>query len=211
MAFQVVDVLAQLTANATTLLPNLAAAIILLVIGLVVGKIVGRVIKDVLEKVRLDYYVSETDKPAVNLSSIFSVIAKWWIYLGFITVATSAEILGIPALSLWVAEINAFIPRVIGAAAVLVAGFVLAEYIKHHMRQLNRLWATLTAKTLFFIIMYVAVALALPLLGLSATLVNNILLVVIASVGLGMAIAMGLGLKDTVADLSKRWAKKVKV
>ncbi len=211
MTFQVVDVLSQLTANTTALLPNLLAAIILLVIGLVVGKILGRVVKNVLDKIRLDYYVSETDKPAVSLSSIFSVIAKWWIYLGFITVATSTEILGIPALSLWVAEINAFIPRVIGAAAILIAGYVLAEYIKHHMKQLNKVWATLTAKTLFFLVMYVAVALALPILGVSATLVNSILLVVIASVGLGMAIALGLGLKDTVSDLSKRWAKKVKV
>ncbi|MBI2232423.1 MAG: hypothetical protein HYU56_00745 [Candidatus Aenigmarchaeota archaeon] len=211
MAFQVVDVLSQLTANATALLPNLLAAIILLVIGLVVGKILGRAVKNVLDKIRLDYYVSETDKPAVSLSNIFSVIAKWWIYLGFITVATSMEILGIPAMSLWVAEINAFIPRVIGAAAILIAGYVLAEYIKHHMKQLNKVWATLTAKTLFFLVMYVAVALALPILGVSATLVNNILLVVIASVGLGMAIALGLGLKDTVSDLSKRWAKKVKV
>ena len=211
MAFQVVDVLSQLTANATAMLPNIAAAIILLVIGLVVGKIVGRVVKDVLDKVRLDYYVSEKEKPAVSLSSIFAVITRWWIYLGFITVATSSEILGIPALSLWVAEINAFIPRVIGAAAILISGYVLAEYIKHHLRLLNRVWATLTAKALFFLVMYVAVALALPLLGLSATLVNNVLLVVIASVGLGLAIALGLGLKDTVADLSKRWARKVKV
>lgn len=211
MAFQVVDVLSQLTANATAMLPNLLAAIILLVIGLVVGKIVGRVVKDVLDKIRLDYYVSETDKPAVSLSGVFAVIAKWWIYLGFITVATSTEILGIPALSLWVAEINAFIPRVVGAAAILIAGYVLAEYIKHHMKQLNRVWATLTAKALFFLVMYVAVALALPILGISATLVNNILLVVIGSVGLGMAIALGLGLKDTVSDLSKRWAKKVRV
>lgn len=211
MAFQVVDVLSQLTANATALMPNLAAAIILLVIGLVVGKIVGRVVRDVLDKVRLDYYVTETEKPAVSLSSIFAVIARWWVYLGFITVATSTEILGIPSLSLWVSEINAFIPRVVGAASILVAGYVLAEYIKHHMKLLNRLWATLTAKALFFIVMYVAVALALPILGISPTLVNNILIVVVASVGLGMALALGLGLKDTVADLSKRWAKKVKV
>lgn len=211
MAFQVVDVLSELTANATAFMPNLVAAIIVLVIGLVVGKIVGRVVKDVLDKVRLDYYVSETEKPAIQLSSIFGVIGRWWVYLAFITLATSERILNLPVLALWIAEINAFIPRVVGAASILIAGYVLAEYIKHHLKLLNRLWATLTAKALFFLVMYVAVALALPLLGLSATLVNNILLVVIASIGLGLAIALGLGLKDTVSDLSKRWAKKVKV
>ena len=211
MAFQVIDVLSQLTADTTALLPNLTAAIMLLVIGLVIGKIIGRVIKDVLDKVRLDYYVTETDRPPIRLSNIFSVIARWAIYLSFITLATSTQILGIPALALWVAEINAFIPRVVGAASIVLVGYVLAEYIKHHMRMLNRVWAVLTAKTLFFLIMYVAVALALPLLGLPATLVSNVLLVVVAAVGLGMAIALGLGLKETVADLSKRWARQVRV
>src|SRR3989338_6091170 len=124
-----VTVLGDLTASAVGFLPNLVAAVILLVIGLVVGKIIGRVVKEVLERVRLDYYVSETHKPAISLSSLFAVIARWWIYLAFIAAALSSEVLGIASLSLWILSVQEFIPRIIGAAVIMVVGYVLAEYI----------------------------------------------------------------------------------
>ncbi len=206
-----VDILGELTTNTVVFLPNLVAAIILLVIGLVVGKVVGRVVKEVLDRLKLDYYISETHKPAISVSNLFSDISKWWIYLGFITAALSREVLGVTALSLWIAEINAFIPRIIGAAVIMVVGYVLAEYIKSHLKKTQNLYGILVGKTLFFFVLYVSIALALPILGISATLVNNILLVIIASVGLGFALAMGLGMKDAVSDVSRRYVKKLKV
>ena len=206
-----VDILGTLTSNAVAFIPNLVGAVILLIIGLVVGKIVGRVVHEVLERVKLDYYVSETHKPTVSLSHLFSIIARWWIYLAFITAALSREVLGITALSVWISEINAFIPRIIGAAIIFVVGFVLAEYIKGHLKKTKSLWAAVVGKVLFFFIIYVSIALALPILGITATLVNNILLVIIGSVGLGVAIALGLGLKDSVAYVANRYVKKLKI
>lgn len=206
-----VDILGTLTSNAVAFLPGLIGAIILLVIGLVVGKIVGRVVKEVLERVKLDYYVSETHKPVVSLSHLFSVISRWWIYLAFITAALSREVLGITALAVWIAEINAFIPRIIGASVIFVVGFVLAEYIKSHMKKTKSLWGNVVGKTIFFFVLYVSIALALPILGITSTLVNNILLVIIGSVGLGVAIALGLGLKDSVAYISNKYVRKLKI
>ena len=75
----------------------------------------------------------------------------------------------------------------------------------------KKTYATLVGKVLFFFILYVAIALALPILGVPSALVSNILLIIIGSVGVGIAIALGLGLKDAVADISKRYAKKMKV
>ena len=206
-----VDILANLTAGAVGFLPNLVSAVILLVIGLVVGKIVGRVVKEVLDRVRLDYYVSETHKPAISLSGLFAVIARWWIYLAFIAAALSTQVLGIASLALWIAEVQAFIPRIIGAAVILIVGYVLAEYIRGHIKKGPTLYGALVGKVLFFFVLYVSIALALPILGISSALISNILLVIIASVGLGVALALGLGLKDAVSDVSKRYVKKMKV
>jgi hypothetical protein len=52
--------------------------------------------------------------------------------------------------------------------------------------------------------MYIAIATALPSIGIDASLINMILIILVASFGLGMAIAIGLGLKDTVAKLAKK-------
>ena len=211
MAADLMTVLGNLGANAAAFAPNLASAIILLVIGLVLGKVFGRIVKELLDKIRLDYYVSETEKPVISISGLFSLVVRWWIYLAFIAAALSQQILGIETLSNWVSDITSFIPNIIGAATIVVVGYVLAEFIRGQMKKTGKLYASIVSKVLFFFIMYVAIALALPVLRIDATLVNYILLVIIASVGIGVAIAIGLGTKDAIADISKRYAKKIKV
>jgi len=202
-------ILSGLVDSTVAFLPNLVGAIILLVIGLIIGKIIGRVVKEILERVNLDYYVTESKKPAFSLTNIFALIARWWIYVAFI--AAAVDVLGITALQMWMSDILRFIPNVVGAASVVVVGYVLAEYIRGHLKRTQQLYASVVGKILFFFIIYVAIAIALPILGISATLVNNILLVIIGSVGLGVAIALGLGLKDAVAEISKKYVKKMKI
>lgn len=202
-------VLTGLTSETVKFIPNLVGAIILLIIGLVLGKVFGRVVKELLDTLKVDYYVSETEKPTFSLSGLFALITRWWIYLAFTTAAIS--VLGITTLVSWATGVTAFIPKIIGAAVVLVVGYVLAEYIKNQLKKTNKIWAVLTGKIFFFFVMYVSIALALPILDVTSTLVSNILLVIITSVGIGVAIALGLGLKDAVSDISKRYVKKLRV
>ena len=202
-------VLVDMWNNILLFLPNLINAMILLVIGLVLGKIIGRIVKEVLVRARFDYYITETEKPVISLTALFSTIIRWWIYLIFITESVST--LGLPILVLWVGNIIGFIPNVIGATLIVVAGYVLGDYIKNQMKKVKDINAAIVGKVLFFLIVYVSVAMALPILGISATLINNILLVVIGSVGLGLALAIGLGMKDAVSIISQKYAKKLRL
>lgn len=210
MTFDAISVaLTKLGQDAIGVIPNLIGAIIVLVIGLVLGKVLGRVSKEVLHKVKLDYYVSETHKPAVSLAGMFSLILRWSIYTAFIVIAV--DMLKLPELTLWTVYIRELVPGIIGASVVMVVGYVLAEYIKDQLKKTGRLYSIVVGKILFFFIMYVGIATALPLLGITAPLVSNILLILIGAVGLGMAIALGLGLKDAIADVSKRYVRKMRV
>jgi len=159
--------------------------------------------------VNLDYYVTENKKPVLSLTDIFVVITRWWIYLAFVAAAVS--VLKITELTLWVRQILNFIPNIVGAALIMAAGYVIAEYIKTHIKKTGTLHGTLVAKILTFFIIYVAIALALPVLGIPSMLVGNILLVIIGSIGVGVAIALGLGLKDAVSDVSKRYVRKIRI
>ncbi|HLD48813.1 MAG TPA: hypothetical protein VJB11_00445 [archaeon] len=209
MATELLTILETLGDQAVGFIPGLVGAAILLIIGLIVGKIVGRVVKEVLLRVNLDYYVTENKKPVISLADMFTVITRWWIYLAFVAAAVS--VLSISELTLWVRQILNFIPNIVGAALIIAAGYVIAEYIKTHIKKTGTLHGALVAKILTFFILYVAIALALPVLGIPSTLVGNILLVIIGSLGVGIAIALGLGLKDAVADVSKRYVRKLKV
>jgi hypothetical protein len=63
---------------------------------------------------------------------------------------------------------------------------------------------------IFFLVLYVSIALALPFVGIDPTLINWILIVIVASLGVGLAIAIGLGLKDVIADVARGYSRKFK-
>ncbi len=210
MTMPLTTVLDNFVTSAVNYVPNVISAIILLVVGLIVGKVVGRVLKEVLIRIKLDRYLLGEKKIPISITNILVVIVKWWIYLAFITAAVSKEILGVETLANWMATINNFIPNVVGAALVVIVGYVIGEYIKDQINKTKTVYANIVGKVMFFLIMYVSIAIALPILGIPATLVNNILLVIIGSLGIGIAIALGLGLKDVIADIAKQYLKKKK-
>jgi len=203
MEIEAISMMSLLWAHFISFLPKFISGLILLIIGLFVGKLVGKAVKHILQRAKLDYYVSETAKPRVSLTDIFALITRWWIYLAFISAA-------IPTLSGWIVRITTFIPSIIGAALIIIVAYVIAEYIKEQVKKGETIYSNIVGKLIFFFIMYVAVAIALPVLGVPSGLVSNILLVIVASVGLGLAIALGLGLKDAVSDISKNYIKKYK-
>jgi len=180
--------------------PNLVAAVILIAIGWVIGAIVGRVAKELLIKFKVDQHISKRGK-MLKVSSIFPLIFEWVIYLVFIQAAVEA--LGIAAVSTFIQMILGFIPGVVEAVIVVIVGYIFAEYVKEEVEKSKMPHSDLMSKVLFWLVVYVAIALALPQVGIDATLVNNILLIVVGSVCLGFAIAIGLGAKDSVRDMLK--------
>ncbi len=210
MTLPLTNVLEGFWESSVNYIPNVISAIILLVIGLIVGRVVGRVVKEILVRIKMDKYLFAGKKPPISVTNILTVIVRWWIYLAFITAAVSEEILGVRTLSEWMNQINNFIPKVVGAALIIIVGYILGEYIKEQINKTRTIYANLVGKVTFFLIIYVAVAIALPILGIPAGLVNNILLVIIGSIGLGIAIALGLGLKDVITDVAKQYLKTKK-
>jgi hypothetical protein len=190
--------------SAVNFLPNLAAAIILLLIGWLVGLVVGKIVKEVLVRFKVDHYVSK-GKPMFKISELLPLIFEWLIYLVFIQAAVGT--LGVVALAEFVRMIVGFIPGLIGAVIVVIVGYAIAEYVKSKVEESKMAYAGMMSKVLFWLLVYVAVALALPLVGINAALINNILLIGVGSVGIGIAIALGLGLKDVVADMAKKYVK----
>jgi hypothetical protein len=189
-------------------LPALITAIVWLIIGFIIGKIAGYIVKEILVRIKLDQYVVEREKLRMKLSDVFSTIAKWVFYLIFINIA--AESLGIATLIELVRNAITFLVGAIEAAVIIIIGYSLASYIKDRVIRAKTIYGDITGKIIYFLIIYVAIALALPFVGIDPTLINWILMIIVASFGLGMAIAIGLGLKEFVAQTARDYAKKFK-
>lgn len=187
-------------------LPSMIWASVALVVGFLIGKIAGWVIKQFLLRIKLDKYVFEKEKFKIKLSDVFSILGRWVIYLIFIQVA--AGILGIATVISLVNSAISFLAGAIEATVIIIIGYSLAYYIKDKVIQSKTFYGDLVGNMIFFLMLYVSVALALPFIGIDATLVNWILIVIVASLGAGLAIAVGLGMKDVVKDVAKGYSKK---
>jgi len=202
----VIEVLTGFMSSFVSFLPNIIGAIILLIIGWVVGSLLGKAIRKGLIRYKIDQRFIR--KPVFKLSDLFPTLISWVVYLFFIW--SAIEFLAIESLMVPFRTIFSFLPMLIGAVIIIVIGYALAEYVRQQVEKSKLTFSGLVGKFLFFLILYVSITLALPLIGIDVSLLNNLLLIVVGSAGVGLAIAIGLGLKDLVAEWAKKYQKKLK-
>jgi hypothetical protein len=199
-------------------LPGLVGGIVLLIIGWAVGRVIGRVIKEILVKAEVDQYIKEEGHLNFEISSVIDVIVRWFIYLAFISAAS--QVLGAPGVATFVENIlYTILPGIVGAGIVLLVAYVIGIYFKEGLTQHKEgeetIYADLSGKLVFWISMFFGVALALDIffrsvLSTPSSLLPNILMIIVGAVGLGVAIAIGLGLKDVVGEMAEDYAKDFK-
>ncbi len=185
--------------------PAMVYAVIVLIIGYIIGRIVGAVVEKALIRMNVDKYVVEHKHMAMNISAVIALVVKWWIY--FVTIQAFANILEIPAIISIVQSVIDFIPGIIGAIVVLVVSYAIAIYAKENVLGSRDLYSNIVGKIIFFLIIYIGIATALPLLGVDPFLINSILLLIVGALSVGLAIAMGFGLKDVIAESARDYAK----
>ena len=123
----------ELARNVILFLPNLIAAIIILIIGWILGRILGRVVAEVLDRLGVDDALRKTsagkqiERSTMNISRLFDLIVRWFIYL--IAILAAVSVLQIPTLTAAVAAIVAYIPNIVAFIIILVAGFILIDWL----------------------------------------------------------------------------------
>jgi len=189
-------------------LPNMITAIIILIIGFIVGKIAGKVVKEILMRVKIDNYISEKEKFKLKISELGSIISKWVIYIWFIQLGVAA--LEIEEITSLTTSAVGFLFGAVGAVIIILVGYTFAYFVKESVVHSKTFYGDIVGNLIFFLIVYVSVALALPFVRIDPTLINWLLIVIVASLGFGVAIAIGLGLKDVVAETARGYSRKFK-
>ena len=187
-------------------LPAMITSIIILIIGFIIGKVVGKIVKEILTRIKIDKYISEKEKFKLNISDLGSLIARWVIYIWFIQLGVAA--LGIDQLTVLTSSAVDFLFGAVGAVIIILVGYIFAYFVKEKVVHSKTFYGDVVGNLIFFLILYVSVALALPFVKIDPTLINWLLIVIVASLGLGLAIAIGLGMKDVVAETARGYSKK---
>jgi hypothetical protein len=186
--------------------PNLIYAVIVLAIGWVIGEIVGRVVKELLMRFKVDHYLAKKG-PMVRLTDIFPILFEWGVYLIFIREAVN--ILNLEFVSQVVGMIYSQIPGIIFGVVIAVVGYVIAEYVKREVQKSKIVYSKVMSNILFWLVIFVSFAIALEQTPIDTDLIDQMLLIMTASIGLGIAIALGLGLKDVISQVARDQVRKV--
>lgn len=208
----------QLVLRVMDKIPGILAAILLLLVGMLVAGGLRTGIEKFLKFIHLDEH---TDKIRLNEvlarlgfgrspGQVIGFLVYWLIILVFLLSAANAVELTV--VSELLQEFVLFVPKVIGAVLVLAGGLLLGHLVAEIVQNAaiaNRLdWAVGLSKAAQFVVIVFAAIMALQQIGIDTTIVTSSVQIVLASVGLGLALAFGLGGKDKAAEVIRKFTER---
>lgn len=193
------------------LLPNLLAALLVLLVGYAVALLVRRLVILVAGKVGLDEAcrkigLEEMISHTGIKSSSAEIIAKvlfWVIFLSFLVSAT--ETIGLESLSRTIHSLVLYLPKVVGSLVVLILGFMLANFVKKMVakqcERLGVLYSKGISGAVYGLLVLVAATMAVSQLEIETDLLNQVISITLVTVGLGLALTVGLGTRGISKNL----------
>lgn len=203
-----------------TLLGNLLLVILILVVGWLIAKFIQRLITRLFKIIRIDNIADQIGANSFlsrggikqTLAELIGTICYWLVLLIVVVVAVNA--VGLTVAADLLNRIVLYIPNVIIAIIVLALGMFVATFLAATVQtaaaNAGIEQAKLLAKIVEVIIVILAIAMALEQLNIGAAVINTLVTVVLASLGLGFALAIGLGCKDLVGRMLSDAVEKLK-
>lgn len=209
-----------LVTTATTYLPRALAAFFVLTVGWIIGKWLKSLVERGIRQAKLDELVkhspSSTLLTQVNLpfspAGVIGSLLQAVVVLVFAIVAI--QTLGMVFLSDILANLLAYMPRLVVASSIFVLGVIFAgwleTWVKRSLKSLEIPTARLLAKSSSYATVVIATLVALSELGIATVFIELLFAGVVFALALAFGLAVGLGSKDLIHDLIDQWYKAKK-
>ena len=193
-------------------LPGIIGALLVVFLGWLVGSFLGHLVRKVLERTGIINHVVdrlglEEEVGKLDLPHFLGLLIKWYIFVVFLTPA--AQVAQLTSLAMFLNSAALWIPNVILAIVIALAGYVLAEYVARKIREVKVKRNSLLASSAKALTMMFVVLVVLKQLGIEVSVAENAFLIVLAGLMLGIGLAMGLGLKSEAHDLARELRKRL--
>jgi len=193
----------------------------ILIVGWIISKFVVKiVVTKVLKFLKLDELSRRIEFDAllaksgisVSLSELVGVICYWLALL--ITFVIALNAVGLTIAADLLQRIVLFIPNIIAAIFILIAGMFVAVILKNIVKAASAnagiTQGNLLSKITEVVIMVFAVSMALEQLQIGARIIELTISIILGALGLGFALAYGLGCKDMAAKSLTEFLNKFK-
>jgi hypothetical protein len=192
-------------------IPRIIGFAVVLIVGWVISSLFARGVEALLHAVRFNDlarrsgFADFVHKMGVrdDASGVIASIVKWFVRL--ITLVVAFDTLGLPAVSGVLQQLLLWLPNLIVALVVLVMGGLAANALSRLVRGATagagftnpEILATVTKAAVWAF----AIVVALTQLGIATTLINTLVIGLVAALSLATGLAFGIGGRDRAAQL----------
>ncbi|WP_222908302.1 mechanosensitive ion channel family protein [Pseudomonas sp. DNDY-54] len=192
-------------------IPRLFGALLVVVIGFMVAKLLDTLLSKLLAKVGLDRLVAGTGVTKllgrasirVPVSVLIGKIVYWFVLLIFLV--SAAESLGLARVSATLDMLALYVPKVFGAALILLIGVLLAQLVNGLIRGaaegVGLEYASGLGRIAQGLVIIIVISVAIGQLEVKTELLNYVIAIALISVGLAVALALGLGSRELVSQI----------
>lgn len=193
------------------LLPSLLGALVILLLGWLLAKVLKAALIRLLVAVRLERFSQKSGLSKFlsrgdikhSLAEVLGTVFFWIILLFFIYLA--ADVLSLTLIEDVLNRIISFLPDLIAAVIIIIIGVLLASFFKRVVRVAAASYALthqeLIATVVQYLVIFFSVAMALEELGVATHILVNSVLIIIAAIAFGFALAFGLGSKEVAGRI----------
>ena len=195
------------------LLPALGGAVVILFAGYLLAKVLEKLVERFLRRIRFNRMLErggvmqavERSGSHFNPIRVLSNLVFWLVMFAVILVAANA--LGLESLATVFSDLLRYIPSVIAAIVIILAGIVLGGFVGgliaastgalHGGRALSRVGRGG--------VILLAVFMALQELGIATDIVTTAFAILFGAIALAMALAFGLGNRELAGEVTREW------
>src|SRR3989338_5260835 len=204
--------LTQLWNRIVEVVPGILAAAIVVVVGYIVAAAFGMLFHRFLEATRVDAHLKKAGLSHsigfINISNLGGALLKWYIFALFLVQA--AGFLRLGELSVHLSRLANWLPSLFAAVIIMLVGLILSDMVADRMLHAKRKGVRIASTFVrWFAIIFICL-IALEKIGIDVSFATNTVLLLIAGVALGVAIAFGIGFGYAMKDEARTIIKHLK-
>jgi hypothetical protein len=201
-------------------LVSILLVIVILIFGWIVSLIIKGLITKALRAIKLDMLSDRIELDALlekggitlSLSEMIGVICYWLVML--ITFMVAINAVGLTIAADLLNKVVLYIPNVIAAIFILIVGMFVATLLRNIVttaaNNAGLSQGKILSKIVEIIVLVFAVLVGLEQLNIGLRITELTVAIILSTIGLGCALAFGLGCKDIAAKYVAEFIDKLK-
>jgi hypothetical protein len=195
-------------------LPGIIGAAAVLIISYYLGKIIGQFVANLLEGIGFNALLMRLGLPqatgegARTPAQIVGYLVTAAILV--LAIMEAAEVMGLGSLSALVSQFSVFAGHVIAGIVVFGVGLYIANLVTIAIKGSGAQNADLLSTIARTAITILAGAMALRQMGIAPEIINTAFTLLLGAGAVAVAIAFGIGGRDTAGKLVEEWRAKLK-